>query len=91
MSTLDSQHAWKDQLAKRWTTALLCTCCSTTCLLRNNVRPNLLLGFSSETKDGIKCDYADTKVQWTDGKETKHCAVYNVGHLVQMQRRLKKM
>lgn len=92
MSTLDSQHAWKDQLAKRWTTALLCTCCSTTCLLRNNVRPNLLLlGFSSETKDGIKCDYADTKVRWTDGKETKHCAVYNVGHLVQMQRRLTKM
>ena len=92
MSTLYSQHAWKDQLAKRWTTALLCTCCSTTCMLRNNVRPNLLLlGFSSETKDGIECDYADTKVRWTDGKETKHCAVYNVGHLVQEQRRLTKM
>ena len=91
MSTIDSQHDWKDQLAKRWTTALLCTCCSTTCMLRNNVRPNLLLGFSSETKDGIKCDYADTKVRWTDGKETKHCAVFNVEHLVQMQRRLTKM
>ena len=78
-----SQSAWKNRLIKRWTTALLCTCCSTTCKFRTDMIPSLSARITTQTMEESECKYLDTEVHWADGTVTNHCAARDIIHLLQ--------
>ena len=81
-SKSDSQRGVMDRLRERWTTALLCTCCSTTCKFRTDMIPSLSARIRTKTIGESEYKYLETEVHWADGTVTNHCAARDIIHLL---------